>query len=105
MKSSPCVPTLLAAAKALLTRIDHITTDDFAHGGERAEREALRLAIAETEWPRGGKIKLPDRATVYEIDRVYLRDADVYLLASYQHAHNQRVGLDQPATAIVRVEG
>ncbi len=38
-------PSLLDAAKALLLRIDHMTTEDFRCGGERVEREALRLAI------------------------------------------------------------
>lgn len=28
-----------------LTRIDHITTDDFSKGGDKAEREALRVAL------------------------------------------------------------
>lgn len=97
------MPDLLTAAKALLGKIDNITTEDFSRGGERVEREALRLAIAEAEMPKGTRIKLPDRETVYEVDRVYLRDADAYVLASYQHAPNQRVGLDQPISAIQRV--
>ena len=35
------------AARALLARIDDITTDEFQKGGERAERESLRDALAE----------------------------------------------------------
>lgn len=42
-------PTLLEAAKALLARIDSITTEDFSCGRERAEREALRDAITRAE--------------------------------------------------------
>lgn len=33
------------AAYALLMRIDYMTTDEFALGGERKEREALREAL------------------------------------------------------------
>ncbi len=33
------------AARALVTRLEHITTEEFAHGGERAEREALAAAL------------------------------------------------------------
>ena len=40
---------LLTAAKALLECIDNITTEEFAQGGERAEREALRKAITAVE--------------------------------------------------------
>ena len=42
---------LVSAARALLDRIDAITSDQFACGAERAERERLRAileAIAET---------------------------------------------------------
>jgi hypothetical protein len=38
-------PELADAARALLDRIDHITTDDFQRGGERREREALRSVL------------------------------------------------------------
>lgn len=44
---------LLAAAIALLNKIDDITTHEFARGGEREEREALRKAIVAA----GGKPK------------------------------------------------
>jgi len=37
---------LEAAARALLDKIDSITTEDFARGAERAEREALRALLA-----------------------------------------------------------
>ena len=33
------------AARALLARIDNLTTDEFQLGGERKEREALRAAL------------------------------------------------------------
>lgn len=33
------------AAAAFLSRIDHITTQDFERGGDRVEREALRAAL------------------------------------------------------------
>jgi len=39
-------PELADAARVLLDRIDHITTDDFRRGGERREREALRAVLA-----------------------------------------------------------
>ena len=94
---------LLEAAKALLGRIDEMTTEEFSRGGERVEREALRLAIAQAEWPRGTRVRMPDRDQIYEVDRAYLRDADVYVLASYQHAPQQRIGLDQPVANVVRV--
>lgn len=42
-------PSLIEAAKALLERIDNITTDEFSKGGEHDAREALRLAIAAYE--------------------------------------------------------
>jgi hypothetical protein len=38
-------PELANAARALLDRIDHMTTDDFQRGGERREREALRAVL------------------------------------------------------------
>ncbi len=38
---------LVAAAKALLEKIDNITTDDFSKGAEREEREHLRAILAE----------------------------------------------------------
>lgn len=40
---------LLAAAKALLQKLDHLTTDEFSLGGEREEREALRAEIAKAK--------------------------------------------------------
>jgi hypothetical protein len=36
---------LLSASRALLERLDNITTDAFSKGGEKLEREALRSAI------------------------------------------------------------
>lgn len=44
-KTDPVQAAILAAT-ALLDRIDGITTDEFERGGERAEREALRAALA-----------------------------------------------------------
>ena len=40
---------LLAAAKALLTAVDEMTTLNFALGSDRPEREALRAVIARLE--------------------------------------------------------
>lgn len=40
---------LFKAAKALLKKIDTITTEQFSQGAERDEREALREAIAEAD--------------------------------------------------------
>jgi hypothetical protein len=40
---------LVAAARALLDRLDDITTDAFSKGGEAVEREALRAALAKAE--------------------------------------------------------
>jgi hypothetical protein len=40
------VAAVVYAARGLLRRVDHITTDDFRTGGERRERERLRLALA-----------------------------------------------------------
>ena len=37
---------VIDAARALLDRIDNITTDEFSRGGEMDEREALRKAFA-----------------------------------------------------------
>lgn len=37
---------MIAAARALLERLDTITTEEFARGGEREERERLRAALA-----------------------------------------------------------
>lgn len=37
--------TALTAAEALLWRIENMTTDEFAHGGERLERERLALLL------------------------------------------------------------
>ena len=37
---------LLAAAVALLARIDRLTTEEFSRGDEKTERERLRAAIA-----------------------------------------------------------
>lgn len=42
-------PELLACAKALLHRLDTMTSDEFALGGEKAEREALRATLAKAE--------------------------------------------------------
>lgn len=36
---------VMTAAQALLERLEHITTDEFASGGERVQREALWLAL------------------------------------------------------------
>jgi len=37
--------TVYAAARALVRRLDTVTTDEFARGAERVEREALRSAL------------------------------------------------------------
>ena len=37
---------LAGAAQGLLRKIDHISTEDFGRGAERAEREALRAILA-----------------------------------------------------------
>lgn len=42
---------LLAAAIAMLARLDEITTDEFRKGGDQPEREALRNAIAASITP------------------------------------------------------
>jgi len=39
------VADVVHAARGLLHRVDHITTDDFQRGGERLERERLREAL------------------------------------------------------------
>ena len=39
------LPGLMEAAEAMLQRIDTITSERFAAGGERVEREALRAAL------------------------------------------------------------
>jgi len=36
---------LLKAAQDLLKKLDSMTTNEFAHGGEKVEREALRAAV------------------------------------------------------------
>ena len=38
-------PALLEAAKAMLARIENITSDEFSKGGDQAERVALYAAI------------------------------------------------------------
>lgn len=43
------IAALEAAARALLEKIDSITTEDFALGAERAEREALRAVLEGVE--------------------------------------------------------
>lgn len=40
---------LRTAARALIERLDNITTEEFRLGGERQEREALRAAILQAE--------------------------------------------------------
>lgn len=41
---------VFTAAMGLLTRIDHMTSHEFACGGEKAEREALRAALGLEEY-------------------------------------------------------
>lgn len=36
---------VIAASRALLDRIDNITTEEFSRGGEREQRERLRKAL------------------------------------------------------------
>ena len=38
-------PEMLRALRALVGRLDNMTTTEFGHGGDRAEREAARAAI------------------------------------------------------------
>lgn len=38
------LPELIEAARALLRRIDNLTSEEFSKGGEREEREALETA-------------------------------------------------------------
>lgn len=50
LKRAPVVqPELIAAARALLQKLDDITTEQFALGAERDEREALRALVEESE--------------------------------------------------------
>jgi len=39
-------PTILEAAESLLARLENMTTEEFSRGEEKAEREAMRAAIA-----------------------------------------------------------
>lgn len=43
---------VLDAARAMLAMIDHLTTDEFRRGCDRAARERLRAAIREADLPR-----------------------------------------------------
>lgn len=52
MMTAEQVNRIIRAARALLARIDNITTDDFMRGGERLEREALRSALAAIDGAR-----------------------------------------------------
>ena len=47
-------------AHALLLRLDRITTDQFALGGERTEREALRQALIDAGYIPIAAAKLPN---------------------------------------------
>ena len=40
---------LLAAAEALLDRLDTMTTEEFRHGGEREQRESLRAEVQKSK--------------------------------------------------------
>lgn len=42
-------PSLADAIRAMLTRIDNMTTEEFGRGGEKVEREALRAALPRAE--------------------------------------------------------
>ena len=44
---TPEIKAVVQAAVALLERVDSITTEDFSKGGERKQREALRVALTE----------------------------------------------------------
>lgn len=46
MNTEPDAREILVALDALVRRLDTLTTDQFAHGGDRAEREAARLLVA-----------------------------------------------------------
>jgi hypothetical protein len=43
------VADLLAACKAVLAKLDSITTEEFRAGGEREQREALSVVVAKVE--------------------------------------------------------
>jgi hypothetical protein len=49
--SGPQLDAIVTAAWALLIKLEHMTTDAFANGGEKAEREALRKALGGTATP------------------------------------------------------
>ena len=40
---------LLAAAEALLDRLDTMTTEEFRHGGEREQRESLHAEVQKSK--------------------------------------------------------
>ena len=40
---------LLAAAEALLDRLDIMTMEEFRHGGEREQRESLRAEVQKSK--------------------------------------------------------
>ena len=44
--SAPAWAELASAARALLQKLDDMTTEAFARGGEREERERLRAILA-----------------------------------------------------------
>lgn len=87
------MPDLLTAAKALLDRIDNITTEEFARGGERAEREAMRQAIEPmaSRFPIGQQFytrgKHPKLCTVVDILRTY-NAASELVRVRYAAAHD-----------------
>lgn len=42
-------PDLLNACKAMIAKLENLTSDEFAKGGEKVERERMIAAIAEAE--------------------------------------------------------
>lgn len=54
---------VIDAATALLHKLDHMTTAEFACGGEREEREALRKMLA------GITTAAPERRTATPVER------------------------------------
>lgn len=51
LPASNSVRRAIRAAWDLLEKIENMTTDEFSRGGEKAEREALRAALAKIEKP------------------------------------------------------
>lgn len=46
-------PELLAACKAMIDKLENLTTDEFSKGGEKEERERMKAAIQKAERGEG----------------------------------------------------